>query len=296
MYHRATILSGLTGLALLGPVALRADRGSIPFTHGVQIFEPMQRALIAWNGEEEILLLSTDLRASEPTKVLEVLPLPAEPKVTKGDTDVFRRATALINRRLMEQVRADAKGQREITAAPAGEVTFHERIGAHDISVVRADQADGFVDWVNAYLKKAGVANPQIPEPLKEAIGAYLKDGYTWFVFDVVELGTDVRTNDAIQYRFASKTLYYPLRISRTDHGETVIQLMVLTPRLLSRFPGLPIEQVRPSHTPVSITSVELNEISPEMNQLLGHRPEQKLRIWEIRGRLQEFQADLIAS
>ena len=137
MYHRATILSGLTGLALLGPVALCADRGSIPFNHGVQIFEPVQRALIAWNGEEEILLLSTDLRTSEPTKVLEVLPLPAEPKVTKGDTEVFRRATALINRKLMEQARADAKAKRESTVTPAGEVTFHERIGAHDISVVR---------------------------------------------------------------------------------------------------------------------------------------------------------------
>ena len=112
----------------------------------------------------------------------------------------------------------------------------------------------------------------------------------------MVELGTDVRTNDAIQYRFASKSLYYPLRISRTDHGETAIQLLVLTPRLLTRFPGLPIEQVRPVHTPISITSAELNEISPEMNQLLGRRQEQMLRIWEIRGRLQEFQADLIAS
>ena len=62
-----------------------ADRGSIPFKEGVKIFEPNQRALLAWNGEEEILLLSTDLVASESTMVLEVLPLPSEPEVKKGD-------------------------------------------------------------------------------------------------------------------------------------------------------------------------------------------------------------------
>ena len=64
------------------------------------IFEPTQRALIAWNGEEEILILSTDLRASRATKVLEVMPFPAEPRVKKGDVGVFRRAVKLINSKI----------------------------------------------------------------------------------------------------------------------------------------------------------------------------------------------------
>ena len=63
---------------------LYADKGSIPFNANVQIFEPNQRALIAWNGLEEILLLTTDLYASETTKILEVIPLPSEPEVEKG--------------------------------------------------------------------------------------------------------------------------------------------------------------------------------------------------------------------
>lgn len=52
------------------------------------------------NGQEEILLLPTDLRASEATEVLEVIPLPSEPEVKKGDVEVFRRATTLINKKL----------------------------------------------------------------------------------------------------------------------------------------------------------------------------------------------------
>ena len=54
-----------------------ADRGSIPFEREAKVFEPTQRALIAWDGKEEILLLSTDMSTSQPTKVLEILPLPS---------------------------------------------------------------------------------------------------------------------------------------------------------------------------------------------------------------------------
>ena len=39
-----------------------ADCTGIPIKPGVKLFEPTQRAAIAFNGEEEILLLSTDLR------------------------------------------------------------------------------------------------------------------------------------------------------------------------------------------------------------------------------------------
>ena len=37
-----------------------ADCGGIPFKPGAVIFEPNQRAVIGYNGQEEILLLSTD--------------------------------------------------------------------------------------------------------------------------------------------------------------------------------------------------------------------------------------------
>jgi len=75
-------------LALVAVVSLTlvpqwavADCGGIPFKAQVVIFEPNQRAVIGFNGQEEILLLSADLRVPEPTKILQVLPLPGEPEV-----------------------------------------------------------------------------------------------------------------------------------------------------------------------------------------------------------------------
>ncbi len=294
MRHTVSLL--VLGIVLAASTAL-ADRGSIPYKPGVRIFEPNQRAMIAFNGREEILLLSTDLRASEPTKVLEVIPLPAEPKVNKGDVEVFRKATELINRKLPPPMargyeRGGAKGAGR---RPAGEITFHKKIGPHDISVAKVLDRRGFIRWVTEYLEKAGVDNPQIPAPLAEAIAEYLADNYKWFVFDVVELGKETVTNDAIQYRFASDCVYYPLRITRAEEGDTSIRLLILTPRLLSRFPGLPIGRVRLLHRPVTITSAELRELNEDMDTLLGHRPNMNLRIWQINGRLSEFKADLIA-
>jgi hypothetical protein len=70
---------------------------------------------------------------------------------------------------------------------------------------------------------------------------------------------------------------------------------LILTSKLLSHFPGIPIEQVKLRHQPVSITSEELRSLSEEMDDLLGNRKETRLRIWEIRGELSSFTEDLIA-
>ena len=83
-----------------------ADRGSIPFQMEVLVFEPVQRAFIGFNGHEEILILSTDLRASKATKVLEVLPLPSKPKISKASIDIFEKADFLFRKKLAEQTRS----------------------------------------------------------------------------------------------------------------------------------------------------------------------------------------------
>jgi hypothetical protein len=286
-------------LLVVVPYSLWGDRGSIPFKPHIKIFEPVQRAMIAWNGDEEILLLSTDLHASDSTKVLEVIPLPSEPEVKKGDVEVFRKATALINRKLYENalsMRTEglSKGA-DRAKPPAGEVTFHKKIGAHDISVTHVLNDEGFIEWVEKYLKSKGVENPLIPDAMKSVISEYLDEEYSWFVFDVVELDDTPKTNQAIQYKFKSNYLYYPVKITRTEEGYTEIELLVLTSRLLSYFPGISIEDVELQHEPVTISSSELRELSEEMDDLLGNKEKMKLRIWKISGELSSFKEDLKA-
>ncbi len=282
---------------LLLSVSLFADRGSIPFRPNITIFEPTQRAMIAWNGEEEILLLATDMKASDSTEVLEVLPLTNEPVVKKGDVETFRKATNLINKKIREQnlLISRRNGGKERGSEPAGEITFHKKIGAHDISVAHVLNKDGFVKWVEKYLDSLGVKNPEIPEGLKKVVGEYLEEKFTWFVFDVVSLDEELKTNDAIQYRFKTDFLFYPVKIMNTEEGYTSMELLVLTPELLRHFPGIPLEKIELQHQPISITSSELSELNEEMDELLGHKDDMKLRIWNIEGMISSFTKDLIA-
>jgi hypothetical protein len=280
-----------------------ADCGSIPFKPWVSVFEPNQRALIAFNGREQILILSTDLRASEPTKVLEVLPLPSEPKLKECDIKVFQSATDLINRKLPPRYYDGTSGMggggmggggaRRIRLPPAGKVTLEERIGAHDISVTQVLDGRRFVEWADDYLRRQGVAKPKIPAPLKPVIGEYIHDGFRWFAFDVVDLGKETVTKDAIQYRFRTNSLYYPLRITRAETGETNVNLLVLTPGLV-RMPSGKDLDVRLVHPPIEITHGELRELDEDLNDLLRYGANLRLRTWHVSGKLSEFRRDIV--
>lgn len=266
----------------------------IPVDPNIQIFEPNQRAMIAWNGVEEILLLSTDLSASDSTMVIEVLPLPSEPEVKKGDLETFRKAVNLINRKMAA---AKKNGGRLSTEAipPPGEVTFHEKIGAHDISVVHLLDINGFVDWVRDYLKSIAIEKDVISDEMKILLEDYIDDDFNWFVFDVVTLKKEPVTNEPIQYRFKTKSLFYPLKITRTVKGNTSIELLILTPKLLRKFPGLSIKNIQLEHQPITITNDELRALNEDMYKLLGQELEMKLRIWKIEAEAKFFNKDLFA-
>jgi len=297
------LASLLLGVAALAGFA-RADCGSIPFKPWVDVFEPNQRAVIAFNGVREILLLSTDLRASEPTKVLEVIPFPSEPKVGKGNVEAFAKATEIINRKLFPRkyIAGEMKGFGGMGGMgggaaelpPAGHVAMHKRIGAHDISVVKVLDSRRFIAWVEDYLTKQGVDNPKIPGPLRPVIAEYLRDNCEWFAFNVVELGTETVSKEAIQYKFKTRYLYYPLRITRAEKGDTTVRLLLISPRLL-RIPNLGRPKVSLVHRPVRINYHELYEIDGDMRQMLG-KSNNLLRIWEIKGRLSGFKRDVMTT
>lgn len=297
----ATKRAAVAALALLAGTAGWADRGSIPFIPYVKIFEPKQRAMIAWNGTEEILLLSTDLRASAATKVLEVLPLPSEPTVKKGSLDTFVTARRIINKHLalLYARRRRARGGTSLgmaqKAPPAGEVTFHKKIGPHDVSVTRVLRGDGFVDWVEKYLNKQGVEKVVIDDKLKAIVEEYIRDKFQWFVFDVVEVGIELKSLEPIQYRFKTDSLFYPLRITMLEEGRTTIELLVLTRKPLSKFPALPMKRVKLKHPLIRISDTELRTISRDMRDLLRRRHSHVLRVWELSGPLASFDRDLIA-
>jgi len=212
----------------LAPVAL-ADRGMVPISN-VSVYGPGQKAIIAWDGEEEILILSTDVRASGDTQVLELLPLPSKPQVEKGDFASFEQVDKLIKEhfpgRGWDWLRKGALGPRE-----GVEIVFHEKIGAHDITVVKAADSEELVRWAEGFLKEIGIEHKISSPKLELLVGDYIARDINYFVFDLIEVTSEPKSIEPIVYRFDTYFLYYPLKISTLAEGWTDISLFLLTPQ-----------------------------------------------------------------
>jgi hypothetical protein len=295
-------------LVILPQVAL-ADRGSIPFKAGVTIYEPSQTALIAWNGSDELLLLQTQLRASKPTKLLEVLPLPAKPTVSKGNAKAFVQATELINarhrRRRAKPRDLSSPFHRRNGDGPPAVVREQKRIGAHDIAVVEVLRPTDFVAWVHGFLEERDLPAARLPAPLTRITERYLADGYRWFVFDVVAVKTRATPVAPIAYRFASDKLYYPLRITQLEAGKSRVRLLLITPGgirfekkrgVVSRGGNKRRFSCRRQVAPFALNERQLKRIDEGIAAVMASSPRAVLSQWGCFGALAAADFDLLGS
>ncbi|MCX6872491.1 MAG: DUF2330 domain-containing protein [Verrucomicrobia bacterium] len=290
-------ISAVMLLSVAFTITCDADMGSIPFKKGVRIVEPNQDAIIAWNGKEQLLYLQTTLGASEETKILEVMPLPSKPKVEATDIGVFTRCKSLLPRVVVrDSGGADPFGPFSGPAEiPAARVVERKMIGAHDIRTVELLDAERFSAWVTA---EFGAANEglEVPAPLLAVISDYAKDGYKWFLFDVVDVKQEAAKKTPLRIRFETDKLYYPMRITRTEKGHTTVSLSILTNILFNKEDcvGIPRESFRVPARPITISGAQVNWIDPPLFALLGRPQAVQLRTWEISGEIDTFEKDLL--
>ena len=216
---------GLFALLLAVP-AVSADRGMI-VPQGASVYEPGQKAVVAWNGEQEALILSTDVYGSDNTWALEILPLPSEPTVEAGSFDSFIAVQDLLSRYVGAIYDQKGYGRTGHENALPLEVIFHEQIGAHDIRVVVAENAQELISWAENLLgtKAQGISWGE----LENLATGYIEREIKYWVFDLVDLSDYMKSREPIIYTFESDLLYYPLEISSLASGTTEITLFTLT-------------------------------------------------------------------
>ena len=212
-------------VAICFPV-VNADRGLISVSPEVSVYEPGQKAILAWNGQEEIMILSTDVTASQDALVLELLPLPSQPDVEAASFQAFEEMQRLI---WEEGVNLYYGLGKDGARAGSVEVVFHEEIGAHDITVVKATDAAELVDWMQNFLQANNVTETISLGDFEPAVENYMGRGFHYYVLDLITVGPDEKSVDPILYRFDSTYLYYPLLITSPVEGETEITLFLLT-------------------------------------------------------------------
>jgi len=212
-------------LLLVAPAA-SADRGMIA-PPGTSVYEPGQKAIVAWNGEREVLVLSTDVYGSDNTWALEILPLPSEPTVEAGKFDSFIAVQDLLLRYTRDMYAQRGYGKAGPENVPQLEVVFHEQIGAHDVTVAMVDNAQELVNWAENFL---GARAQDISwGKLEELATVYIQRGIKYWVFDLIDLSDHTKSHEPIVYTFESNRLYYPLEISSLASGTTEITLYTLT-------------------------------------------------------------------
>jgi len=92
-------------LILIFPVLGLADGGMIVWPPMIHIDQSAQNAIVAWNGEEEIIILSIDIESYDNATALRIIPLPSNPsEVEEGSFESFEKLIEIMNRK-MEDIR-----------------------------------------------------------------------------------------------------------------------------------------------------------------------------------------------
>ena len=271
-YSYISIIVVLLAFFFILPGACLADKGGWHLsTEPVTLTESGQRAIIGWDGQTQVLCLGTDVSSSSKTTVIEFLPLPSKPNVTLGNRESFEAAEKLLARRgvKLQMPRILTLGLGKSAESEPFRITFHERLGAHDVTVVKVNDPNEFADWVQEKAKALTGGQVSLPDSIRELIAKYLNEyNCPYFVFDVIEVGPDPQSVEPIIYEFKSSEVFYPLEISSTFHGQTTIDLVI--------FSWYPVDQHPISQRGfllsnfVEVNASEMQKVLPRLKLLLG--------------------------
>ncbi len=287
-------------LVLIFPVLAFADGGMIPWPPEVKLDQSAQNAIVGWNGEEEIIILSIDLESSVSSTVLRIIPLPAEPsEIKEGSFESFENLADIINEKIGT---GDWKysGDQE-TMAPGDEagveIVFQEQIGAHDITVAKVNDLDYFLNWVQDFTVNKGFAQKEVSSEFRNGVENYLKKDIKYFVFDIIETGSEKESVKPLIYRFESGYLYYPILISgisEISESTTKLNLFLVTEKEvnLDSFPYSYYSEAWFEDYTIELTEYELEQVSQDLADLF----EQTVKVTQayVYSRLSDLENDMI--
>jgi len=289
---KALSLLSLLFIFLTSWAQVWADRGGVS-PSGHEVFESGQKAIIAWNGTHEILILSTDVKSSQESKVIEFLPLPSNPSINQGEKSSFFKVESLVGEYFRSiGFRPTTEREWQAHGAYGGvEITFHEEIGAHDLTVVKTENAQELVSWIEDFLSDIEIEYEELPSGLEDLFSVYVDDGTNFFAIDVIDANSTTKSVEPLVYEFKSSKLYYPLRISTLFSGDTDISLFTITTRELNDESIL--KEGFQKMAQFNITPEALRDINPSMAKLFSSDP--CLCFYKYEGPLKNFKGNVSA-
>ena len=205
--------------------AVYADRAGIPSVP-TDLKEPGQYAIISWYNGLEVLCLSTHLYSDDYSKILKILPLPSIPEISLGDKSIFKKISRLVAEFYTWMYLGGRGG--------ALTIIYTKTLGPHNVTVVRADNATQLLELLKVIAHQNGF---NITRSLTRygflaiTLNNYINRGYNIFAIDIITINAYEDTFiEPIIYKFKSKKIYYPLRISATTFtGDFDLHLYLIT-------------------------------------------------------------------
>lgn len=281
---KAITKSGAVGLLAsflfsIIPSLVLADGGMVVWPPSVHLDQSAQNAIVAWSGEEEIIILSNDIKGNGQGIVLRVVPLPSNPiEIKEGSFESFEKLVEIMNAKI-EQMRDNFLGLGKEAAAPSAgvEIVFQKKVGAHDLTVVRVQEINDFLKWIEDFIKNKKLQAKELSQEFKIGVSNYLKRDIKYFVFDVIDATKDKESIKPLIYRFSSDFLYYPLKITAiSEVGQSSAELNIFfitekeIPKSVFAFPVF--GGWFGSSVSVELNSKELKEVSPKIAELFGEK------------------------
>lgn len=307
--YGSLLLAGL--LMLAASSAVMADGGLINPVHpDIDIYEPGQKAIVAWNGEQEVLILSIDVWAQENNWALELVPLPSLPTVEAGDFGSFYKVNNLLSSYMDSKWRLDMGGLGTYggKAGESFDVLFQENIGAHYITVAWTTSAQGLIAFAeNLWMTNLGPAEFSW-ERLEDLAASYIERGIRYWAIDLLDLSDYMKSREPLVYTFNTDYLYFPLEISSVASGDTRITLYTITPENTDDYPTVEMaelskgsfwvgwEEENHENFPIEfvVSQNELQQISPKVAELFENGA--WLTAWHYYGGLDELKGDFVIS
>ena len=202
-----------------------ADKGQV-WPYPVSLAEDSQKAIILHNNKEEVLILGTQLKAGQETRVLEFIPFPSEPTVSSIKGNPFQAIQELIAQKQLQFIE-NSKGQGSTSPV---EIKFEAQLGLHDVTVIKINDLEGFSKWVAGFFKKKGITVKNNLSGVYQNAADYLNRGFNYFVFDYVFLKKEAKSPEPLLYKFESGKLYYPLKTSNVIGGKGLVDLVLILP------------------------------------------------------------------
>jgi hypothetical protein len=226
-----TVLAGALLFNVASPAWACGCGAYVPDHPGSSVAD--ERALIAWDGNTEDILMSLSVTGSS-DRAAWVMPVPSAARITLGDTEVFSELARITAPRI--EYRDSwwptipwlvwAGSASDTAGAPAGAVNVlgRQRLGPFDVTRLAANDPTALANW----LSDNGFPHP---DGLDDNLAPYVADGWEVVAVQLVPAEEGGSLSGALQplrLSFASDTVVYPMRLSRSATTSQYIDLYVL--------------------------------------------------------------------